>query len=124
LVKPTKAIPGYYEQERLRFIKVNSSQESVRESYIDIALDHLPYSLMERTMKNLKFFEYNGQLYVIVFYSNGASVVVEFNGEISVMESEDWEQGFLGKGLSIIACMVLAFYGLCGRRLMIRRVNN
>lgn len=124
MVTPNKAIPGYYERERLRFIRVNSSLDNVKESFIDIALDHLPYSLMEKRMENLKFLEYNDNLYVIIFYSNGASVVIEFNNEISLMVNEELDEGYFNKAISLFVCLALAFYGLYGRRIMIRRINN
>ena len=124
LVIIKQSIPGSNEKERLRFIKVNSTQDYVKEGSFDLALDHLPSSLMERSIKNLKLIEYNGEVFALIFYSNGVMVLIDFHSFADSEHSYDFkDDGWLGEMMTFLGLFVIGFWMLCGRRVRIRWVN-
>ncbi|OMJ78673.1 hypothetical protein SteCoe_21480 [Stentor coeruleus] len=72
------SIPGYLEKEKLKYVQVQQFNESVYEKSFEIALDHLPSVLLEKTIRDFKIIQRNKDVHVLIFYSNGAVVLIDF----------------------------------------------
>ncbi|OMJ73274.1 hypothetical protein SteCoe_28087 [Stentor coeruleus] len=76
------SIPGYLEKEKLKYVRVQQVNESAFENNFEIALDHLPSVLLEKTIRDFKIIQRNNDYYVLIFYSNGAVVLIDFKQAI------------------------------------------
>lgn len=124
IVKLKQSIPGSNEKERLRFIKVNSTQGFIKIGHFDLAMDHLPSSLMERNIKNLKLIEYNDKVFALVFYSNGVMVLIDFHSFVDSEQSYEFKDDvWFGEVLTLFIVCLTGFWLLCRRRFRFTVIN-
>ena len=113
---------GYHEKEKIKLINVNVSKSGLTEVSYELALNHLPSSLYDKTIRDLKIIEKNQVLYVLVIYSNGVLVLLDFFemiNESNAIYEEAGEMSFTV--FSFIFAAGAFFYVAFGRNYFFRR---
>ena len=124
IVNLKQSIPGNNEKERLRLIRVDSTNGIFKEGSFDLALDHLPSSLIEKNIKNLKLIEYNDKVFALIFYSNGVMVLIDFHSFLDSDQSYDFkDDSWFRTILTLLVVSLIVFWVLCGRRARIAVIN-
>jgi hypothetical protein len=115
-------VPGYYEQNRLKLIRVKIVQDQPYEASAEISLDHLPTPLLKQEIKYARLSTRNSQLYAILLYPGGVIVILELTGIIADSDLYMENMYFLAEEL-ITTCLMLGIvsYAIIGRAILIRR---
>lgn len=120
-----QTIPGYYEKERLRVIRVQVINGEVFESSFDIALDHLPSTLLEQKIRDVKIIEQDTKIYVLILYYNGVIVLIDFNEQLIEEELFQEEASeYSSKIVSFLFAVIAFVYFSFGRNYFFQPRNR
>ena len=89
-------------------IRVQKLEDNIFESYFEIALDHMPSSIHEQKIRDLKVIEKEGLVYVLVMYYNGVIALIDINEQVKEEEIIDDASENSSKVISV-AFVVVAF---------------